>query len=84
MTALNILMVGLIGALALAVLYALYRSPPVHTGNSDESDPGYDYPLLDDLLNFWDSLKWWQKPLAVWAFIVVGGMVVGAVVGYWK
>ncbi len=41
--------------------------------------------IQDAPLNFWDSLKWWQKVplvfLAVVICIVVGGMTAGYLVG---
>lgn len=56
------------------------KSTKLNTANSDSSNPGYPFELLDAPLNFWDSLKWWQKLFAVFAFMVIGGMVVSYLV----
>lgn len=59
-------------------------STKLFTDNSDSSNPGYPFELLDAPGNFWDSLKWWQKVLVVCGLIVVCGMVAGVLTGHGK
>jgi len=59
------------------------KSTELNTDNSYGSNPGYPFTFLDAPGNLWDSLKWWQRPLAIFAFIVIGGMVVSYLAG-WK
>jgi len=42
-----------------------------------DSNPGYDFTLLDAPLNFWDKCNWWQKALTVIAAVIVCGLVGG-------
>lgn len=64
-------------------LIMLYLSPPirpstgVHTANSDGSNPGYPFWLLDKPGNFWDRCNWWQKVLVVCAAVILCGLVGG-------
>lgn len=57
----------------------------LETGNSDSSNPGYDFTLLDAPGNFWDRCNWWQRILVACAAValcsVLGGMVVGHLAG---
>jgi len=73
------------GVVALLMLYLSPSSTPLYTENSDSSNPGYPFSLLDAPGNFWDSLKWWQKVLAVCLAVVlctfVGGMAAGILTG---
>lgn len=61
------------------------ESTPLYTANSDSSNPGYPFELLDAPGNFWDECNWWQRIVAVCLTVaicsVLGGMVVGHLVG---
>lgn len=60
---------------------ATLESTKLNTAHSDSSNPGYPFELLDAPGNFWDRCNWWQKLSAVFAFMVIGGMVVSYLVG---
>lgn len=59
-------------------------STKLETGNSDFSNPGYPFTWLDEILNFWDDLSWWQAVLFVFGIVAVCGMVAGVLTGYSK
>ena len=56
----------------------------LNTANSDSSNPGYPLTWLDEMLNFWDDLAWWQRVLLVFGIVAVCGMVAGVLTGYRK
>jgi hypothetical protein len=49
----------------------------LNTTNSDHSNPGYPFWLLDKPGNAWDRCNWWQKWLVACAIVAVFAHLAG-------
>lgn len=47
----------------------------------DEAVQAYPFAWLDEILNIWDSLSWWQIALVACGLVVLCGMVAGILTG---
>ena len=55
--------------------------PVKFAGPEPEVSQGYPFAWLDEILNLWDDLKWWQIALSACGLIALSWLVAAVVFG---